>query len=114
MFIAIYEFDVKDDKEDKFIEAWREVTEVIYKNYGSYGSRLQKDKSGKYVGYAQWPDQETWARDRSSDTALQRARDTMWSCLNSSKTVYAAEVISDYLQPEQYKHEPDRTMEEKP
>jgi len=114
MFIAIYEFDVKEGMEQTFITSWLEVTRGIYQYYGSYGSRLQKDKSGKYIGYAQWPDRETWARDWSSDALLQQARDTMWSCLDSSRTVYEAEVVADFLQADQYKHEPDRIMEEKP
>ncbi len=102
MFVGIYEFDVKEGMEQKFIAAWLEVTKGIYRNYGSFGSRLHKDKTGKYLGYAQWPDQETWARDWSRDTSLDPARQIMRSCLNSSSTVYEAEVVSDYWQPEAY------------
>lgn len=112
MFIAIYEFDVKDGMEQEFVAAWLEVTKGIYQHYGSYGSRLQKDKSGKYVGYAQWPDEETWARNWTSDTILNRAGKTMWSCLNSSKTVYEAEVVSDYLQPGLYEYKHGKTVED--
>jgi len=98
MFIVIYEFDVKEGREDKFVAAWLEVTAGIYQNHGSFGSRLHRDKSGKYIGYAQWPDKKSWARDWSSDTSLSAARETMWSCLNGSRTVYESQVVSDYLQ----------------
>ena len=99
MFIVIYEFIVKDDMEEEFAAAWLEVTRGIYKYYGSHGSRLQKDKSGKYIGYAQWPDRETWAHDWSADTRLEPARTTMRSCLHAVNTVYETNVVSDYLQP---------------
>ena len=112
MFIAIYEFDVKDGMEQKFAEAWLELTKGIYQNHGSFGSRLHKDEGGKYIGYAQWPDKETWARDWSSENDLKQARETMWSCLNSSTTVYEASVVSDYLQPDQYERAPGKSMEE--
>ena len=112
MFIAIYEFNVKDGMEQKFVEAWLELTKGIYQSHGSFGSRLHQHKNGKYLGYAQWPDQETWARDWSPDTSLAPARQIMRSCLNSSTTLYEAEVVSDYLQPDQYERTPGNTMEE--
>lgn len=102
MFVAVYEFDVKDDMEQTFVDAWLELTMGIYEKYGSYGSRLQKDKSGVYIGYAQWPDRDTWARDWSEDTSLEPSRNTMRSCLVGVRTVYEAEVVADYLQLQAY------------
>lgn len=98
MFVVVYEFDVKPGMEQDFADAWLEVTKGIYKNYGSYGSRLQRDKSGKYIGYAQWPDRETWSRDWPAEEFLAEPRQRMRSCLVSSSTVYEAEVVADYLQ----------------
>ena len=34
--------------------------ELITKIYGSYGSRLHRDRDGRFVGYAEWPDESTW------------------------------------------------------
>ena len=112
MFVAIYEFIVKDGMQEEFVASWLEVTRGIYKHYGSHGSRLQKDKSGAYVGYAQWPDRETWARDWSADTRLEPARTTMRSCLDGVMTVYEAEVVSDYLQPGPHSCDPKITEDE--
>ncbi len=106
MFIAIYEFDVKGGMEQTFVASWLEVTKGIYQDYGSYGSRLHKDKSGKYIGYAQWPDKQTWKQDWSSDNLLAGARETMWSCLDRSKTVYEADVVADYLKQSLFMPEP--------
>lgn len=98
MFVVIYEFDVKEGMEEQFTDAWLALTRGIYEFRGSFGSRLQIDKSGKFLGYAQWPDREAWAKDWSADTRLSSESKTMWSCLYSSKTIYEAEVVTDYLQ----------------
>ena len=30
--------------------------------YGSYGSRLHQDRDGRFIGYAEWPDEATWQK----------------------------------------------------
>ena len=30
--------------------------------YGSFGSRLHQEADGRFVAYAEWPDQATWQR----------------------------------------------------
>ena len=40
MFIAVYEFEIEDGMNAEFREAWLEVTKAIYKQCGSFGSRL--------------------------------------------------------------------------
>jgi hypothetical protein len=73
---------------------------VIYKNCGSYGSRLHtSDKPNILVGYAQWPSREQWEKISDlTDEGYQRARNEMRRCLVQSKTVYELEVCDDYLQ----------------
>ncbi|MFQ3595035.1 MAG: antibiotic biosynthesis monooxygenase [Sphingomonadaceae bacterium] len=62
MFVAVYWWRVKPGKEDQFRAAWRRGTELIRERYGSLGSRLHQDRDGRFVGYAEWPDEETWQR----------------------------------------------------
>lgn len=62
MFVAVYWWRVKPGKEDQFRAAWRRGTELITEKYGSCGSRLHRDRDGRFVGYAEWPDQATWQR----------------------------------------------------
>lgn len=100
MFIAVYEFEIKEGTEASFRNAWLEVTKVIYKNCGSFGSRLHtSDKPNILVGYAQWPSREQWEKINDlTDEGYQRARNEMRRCLVQSKTVYELEVCDDYLQ----------------
>ena len=99
MFVAVYEFEIKEGAETSFREAWLEVTKAIYEHCGSFGSRLHiSDKPNILVGYAQWPDRETWEKDRPViDEKYHRARKQMLDCLVQSKTVYELEVSDDYL-----------------
>ena len=60
MFVAVYWWRVRPGKEDQFRDAWRRGTEHITRIYGSYGSRLHRDRDGRFVGYAEWPDEQTW------------------------------------------------------
>jgi quinol monooxygenase YgiN len=60
MFVAVYWWRVHPGKEDQFREAWRRGTAQITARYGSFGSRLHQDRDGRFVGYAEWPDEAAW------------------------------------------------------
>src|SRR3546814_7727665 len=60
MFVAVYWWRVHPGKEDQFREAWRRGTAEITRIYGSYGSRLHRNADGRFIGYAEWPDEATW------------------------------------------------------
>lgn len=45
-----------------FRKAWVRGAELIRERYGSFGSRLHPDTDGRFVGYAEWPDEETWRK----------------------------------------------------
>lgn len=62
MFVAVYWWRVHPGKEEQFREAWRRGTKRITALYGSYGSRLHQALDGRFVGYAEWPDRETWQK----------------------------------------------------
>ena len=62
MFVAVYWWRVHPGKEDQFRRAWRRGTEHIGRIYGGLGSRLHRDTDGRFVAYAQWPDEGTWRR----------------------------------------------------
>ena len=60
VFVAVYWWRVHPGKEEQFRQAWHRGTEHITRIYGSYGSRLHRDRDGRFVGYAEWPDEATW------------------------------------------------------
>ncbi|MAY95763.1 MAG: antibiotic biosynthesis monooxygenase [Nocardioides sp.] len=62
MFVAVYWWRVAPGKETQFRNAWRRGTELIRERYGSMGSRLHQERDGRFVGYAEWPDEATWQK----------------------------------------------------
>lgn len=60
MYVAVYVWRVKPGHEDRFREAWRRGAEAITRLYGSRGSRLHLASDGRFIGYAEWPDEATW------------------------------------------------------
>lgn len=62
MFVAVYWWRAHPGKEEQFRRAWRRGTEHIARIHGGLGSRLHRNADGRFVAYAQWPDEETWQR----------------------------------------------------
>jgi len=62
MFVAVYWWRIHPGKEDQFRSAWRRGTELITERYGSYGSRLHRNRDGRFVAVAEWPDEDTWQK----------------------------------------------------
>lgn len=60
MYVAVYAWRVKPGREEQFREAWRRGTRAITRLYGSFGSRLHRAEDGRFIGYAEWPDEATW------------------------------------------------------
>src|SRR5262245_44810797 len=103
MFVAVYWWRIKPGKEEQFRQAWRRRTELISAKYGSVGSRLHRDRDGRFVGYAQWPDYETWQRAFAAkmvyDDAETRARfvDAIAEAPADGKPVFTMDITDDLL-----------------
>ena len=98
MFTVIYTFKLKEDKIQQFIENWTELTKLIYKHQGSFGSRLHKVDKLNYVAYAQWPDKETWGSEWKNmpEYSKEISRKMKEACLKS-ETAYELDVVVDLL-----------------
>jgi heme-degrading monooxygenase HmoA len=98
MRTIIYQFKVKDNQNEEFIEAWKEMTELIYKYENSLGSRLHKKDNQTYIAYAQWPDKITFENSGSNlpEEANQVRQKMRGSCENVEKLL-ELEVIEDLL-----------------
>ena len=105
IFSVILEFDVVDGNEIAFVELWEQTTQIIYQHFGSLGSRLHRDCTGKFIAYAQWPsidvyeDDHLWPRGAAAEV-----RERMRSILKSGKpkVLFKMDLISDLLKEEVY------------
>jgi hypothetical protein len=53
MFIVLYRWQVKPEKEEQFIEAWSEIIVFYRESFASLGSRLHRGGDGLFYAYAQ-------------------------------------------------------------
>jgi hypothetical protein len=103
MFVAVYWWRVHPGKEEAFREAWRRGTELITRRYGSFGSRLHRDRDGRFVGYAEWPDEATWQKAFDAHMVYDdpEARrlflDAVAECPPDGAPVFAMTVTDDLL-----------------
>ena len=102
-FAVIYSFKIIEGKENDFINAWTELTKLIYRFSGSYGSRLHKTDEQLFVGYAQWSDKETWkdSGDKLPEFANQIRKQMRESC-SEIKTEFEMNVVQDLLNEKRY------------
>ncbi len=98
MFAVIYQFKVKENMRSEFINAWKQLTQLIYEYEGSLGSRLHKQNDGVYLAYAQWPDKDTWKNsgNKLPDSANKIRRIMRESC-TKIETLYELNCTEDLL-----------------
>jgi len=60
MFVVIYRWRVKAEREEEFRKGWKIVTEGIRKRDGSLGARLHRTDNNTWLSYAQWPNRQAW------------------------------------------------------
>lgn len=89
----------------EFVEAWTRMTEIIYEYEGSYGSRLHRGVGNLFIGYAQWPDRDTWnASGKKLPKAATEVSAKMRECCEQITTVYELSVVKDLLNNEQFRN----------
>lgn len=97
MYILIYKFTIKTQREKDFVESWRMVTEGIRKHRGSLGSRLHKDSAGKWIAYAQWPSKEVSERIIEMPDQHRHWFKKMTDSLEKMETLFEMDVVEDLL-----------------
>lgn len=85
MLSVVLEFEPIDGMESEFILAWTECTKVIYENFGSLGSRLHRSTTGKFIAYAQWPNEKVYEHSSEWPEQLVEVRNRMRSLLKGGK-----------------------------
>jgi len=99
----IYSFAVHEGKETDFVLCWTKLTKLIYEFEGSYGSRLHKVNDQLFIGYAQWPDRETYDQSGSRLPVLADTfRKQMRECCSEIKTLFELSVVEDLLKEERH------------
>lgn len=101
LLTVLYRWKLKPGGEAIFREGWHEMTESIYQTRGSLGSRLHRAEDGTWLGYAQWPSEETWRKSQESGSANEAAGRKM----SQGATLLSTErlsVVDDLTKPTVY------------
>ena len=93
MLSVLIQFKVIVGKDDEFKQAWAALTQHIYENFGSLGSRLHKSTRGSFVAYAQWPSLEAYESAHEWSIEGAQLRDNMSATLVSGKSTVLNKLI---------------------
>jgi hypothetical protein len=95
MFILLYRWRIKPEKESQFIEAWSEITAYYRENFDSLGSRLHRGNDGLFYAYAQWKTTEQRANAFAGRLKLE-AGEKMREAIEESFAEVQLETLSDF------------------
>ena len=102
MFTIIYKFIPKNGQKDGFVKSWKKVTENIYKERGSLGSRLHNSNGSEFIAYAQSASKDQANLEVDLSEKYKEDLRVMLSFLEKSEVLYELDVLEDLLQAESY------------
>jgi quinol monooxygenase YgiN len=102
MHTIIYKFIPKNGHREDFVKSWKAVTENIYRERGSLGSRLHSTSGVEIIAYAQWPNRAQTSLDLELSDRYKEDLKIMLSYLETSEVLYELDVSEDLLQTESY------------
>jgi quinol monooxygenase YgiN len=97
MFVALYRWRLKPNKENEFRQAWTRVTIAFREKFGSLGSRLHRSEDGTWVAYAQWPNKKVWESARTPGSDSDGARAQMQDAIAETLPTLYLTVTEDFL-----------------
>lgn len=99
-YSIVYSFQIHDNKAAEFIQNWKDLTEFIYKTYGSLGSRLHQIDEHNFFATAIWPNKDTFERCKNDNIIHNEAeliRVKQNSCVKERNIVFQGNVIEDLI-----------------
>jgi quinol monooxygenase YgiN len=99
MYCVVYVWRVTSGHEQRFEEAWRELTTLIRDEFGALGSRLHQRDDGVWFAYAQWSSYDEWARDRNRSPRMRELGLVLRQCAEDLGTLASGQVAIDLLSP---------------
>lgn len=96
MYVVLYRWRIKPEKETQFIEGWSEVTDYFRHNWDSLGSRLHRGSDGLFYAYAQWKSEAD--RENAFENAIElEGSAKMSEAIEERFEPIILEKLSDYL-----------------
>lgn len=83
--------------EEDFIATWTRISELLYTQHGSLGSRLHRGADGIWYSYAQWPNAEARVRAFAAPPVDPQASALQKACVAEYFPEIVLEPVSDLL-----------------
>jgi heme-degrading monooxygenase HmoA len=99
IFCAIYRWRLHPGTEDKFVQAWSQITELLRAERGSLGSRLHRGPDNIWYSYTQWPSAAAKADGLAQPSVNPAAWQQMRDSIAESLPELVLELVADYLAP---------------
>ena len=96
-FAVIYRWRIHAEKEKDFVAAWTRISELLYSQRGSLGSRLHRGPEGIWYSYAQWSSAEARALAFEAPPVDPEASALLKACIAESFPEVVLEPVSDLL-----------------
>ncbi len=98
MYAIIYSFRTKPDRQESFLQSWKDLTNLIKVHAGSLGSRLHQVEENHFIAYAQWPDQKTFeaSKDKLPDSCNSLRKEMRDAC-EGVEVLCQMEVVEDLI-----------------
>lgn len=97
MFAVMYRWRLEPGTEQKFREAWAEMTDAIATRSGTGGSRLHRTDDGEWLAYAVWPSRQHWEDAGKLPSANPDAGARMRACIEQAISTTPLEIVDDLL-----------------
>jgi quinol monooxygenase YgiN len=96
-FVVLYRWRLHPGTEETFIHAWSRISELMFKERGSLGSRLHRGSDGVWYSYAQWPSAEARDHAFAGPPADVQSGDQMAAAVAEKLPEIVLEAVADYL-----------------
>lgn len=98
-FCAIYRWRLHPGSEERFVQAWSRVTQLLRDERGSLGSRLHRGPDGVWYSYTQWPSAAAKAEGLAKPSVDPQAWQQLRDCIAESLPELVLEPVADFLAP---------------
>ena len=93
----LYRWRLRPGTEERFVQAWSEVSRLLLQERGSLGSRLHRGDDNVWYSYAQWPSAQVREASLAMSPVSSVERETMRACITEELSEVVLKSVSDFM-----------------
>jgi heme-degrading monooxygenase HmoA len=96
-FAVLYRWRLHPGMEDSFVQAWSRISELLFTQRGSLGSRLHRGDDGLWYSYAQWPSAQARSQAFQAGSVDPQASQQMRAAIAEELPDIVLESCADFM-----------------